>query len=91
MDEKNVPARIPEDFFFCVRFPEDFFSQKRGFGEVPGIPVFFAATGFFCMNSCGTGIPVFAPDSSGFLPTLPDSCSRQKLSGLGQQLKKTLC
>ena len=31
------------------------------------------------------------PDSSGFLWIPPDSCSRQNLSGLDQQLKKTLC
>jgi hypothetical protein len=36
----------------------------RGLQEL----LFFAAvTGFFCRNSCGTGIPVFTPDSSGFL------------------------
>ncbi len=29
------------------------------------------------MNSCGTGIPVFTPDFSGFLRIPPDSCSRQ--------------
>ncbi len=34
---------------------------------VSGIPVFAAFTGIFCRNSCGTGIPVFTPDSSGFL------------------------
>jgi hypothetical protein len=28
---------------------------------------FFAVTGFFCRNSCGTRIPAFTPDSSGFL------------------------
>jgi len=38
------------------------------------------------MNSCGTGIPVFTPDSSRFLRT-PDSCSRQMLSCSGQLTK----
>ena len=36
--KKNVPARIPEDFFFSCVFWRDFL-QKRVFGEVPGIPV----------------------------------------------------
>jgi hypothetical protein len=36
-------------------------------------------TGIFRRNSCGTGIPVFTPDSSGFLRIPEDSCSRQKL------------
>ena len=34
MDEKNVPARIPEDSFFSCVF-QRIFSQERGFGEVP--------------------------------------------------------
>ena len=40
-----------------------------------------AFTGIFRRNSCGTEIPVFAQDSSGFLRIPPDSCSHQKLSG----------
>jgi hypothetical protein len=39
-------------------------------------------TGIFRRNSCGTGIPVFTPDSSGFLRIPEDSCSRQKLLAL---------
>jgi hypothetical protein len=35
-------------------------------------------TGIFRRNSCGTGIPVFTQDSSGFLRIPEDSCSRQK-------------
>ena len=38
--QKNIPARIPEDFFFSCVFWRNF-SQERGFGEVAGIPVFF--------------------------------------------------
>ncbi len=63
--QKTVPARIPEDFFFsCVS--GGILSQERGFGEVAGIPVFSVFTGIFRRNSCGTGIPVFTPESPGF-------------------------
>ena len=77
MDEKNVPARIPEDYFFPCVFRSNF-SQKRGFGEVAGF--FFAVTGFF------GGIPVgqeflYLPrnppgDSGGFqrIPVPAKSC-----------------
>ena len=79
--------RIPEDFFFSLCFPEEFFTGTwfwRGSQEF----LFLAAvTGFFCRNSCGTGIPVFTPDSSGFFLIPPDSCSRQMLSGSGQPTK----
>jgi biotin transporter BioY len=37
------------------------------------IPVFSDFSGFFCRNSCGTGIPVFTQDSSGFLRIPEDS------------------
>jgi hypothetical protein len=47
------------------------------------IPVFFFDfTGIFGRKSCGTGIPVFTPDSSGILRIPEDSCSRQKLLAL---------
>ena len=39
-------------------------------------------TGFFCRNSCGTEIPVFTAESSGFWRILEDSGSRQKLLAL---------
>jgi len=42
---------------------------------------FFAFTGIFRRNSCGTGITVFTTDSSGIRRIPPDSCSRQLLSG----------
>jgi hypothetical protein len=94
---KNRKNRIPEDFFFFLCFPEEFFTGAwfwRGMQEF----LFFAAvTGVFCRNSCGTGIPVFTPASSGFLQIPPDSseslrippdsCSHQMLSCSGQQLK----
>jgi hypothetical protein len=70
--------RIP---FFPV-FSGGFFSQERGFGEVAGIPVFSSVTGIFCRNSCGTGTPVFTPESSGFWRIPEDSCSHQKLLAL---------
>ena len=38
MDEKNVPARIPNDFFYSCVFWR-IFLQERVFGEVAGIPV----------------------------------------------------
>ena len=70
MDEKNVPARIPEDSFFSCVF-QRIFSQERGFGEVAGIPVFFSLSQDFF-----AGIPV--GQEFLYLPRIPpDSCSRQ--------------
>jgi hypothetical protein len=84
---KNSKKRIPEDFFFSLCFPEEFFTGTwfwRGSQEF----LFLAAfTGIFCRNSCGTGIPAFTMDSSGFLQIPLDSYSRQMLSGSGQRLK----
>ncbi len=76
--------------FFTV-FSGGFFHRNLVLEVVAGIPVFAAVTGFFCRNSCGTGIPVFTTNSSGFLRIPPDSCSRQTLSGSGQRLNKALC
>jgi len=45
-------------------------------------------TGIFRRNSCGTGIPVFTPDSSGFLRIAEDSCSRQKLLALASDKRR---
>jgi hypothetical protein len=60
---KTVKKRIPEDFFFFLCFPEEFFIGTwfwRGSQEF----LFFAAfTGIFCRNSCGTGIPKFPPNA----------------------------
>jgi hypothetical protein len=87
---KNSKKRIPEDFFFPCVFRR-IFSQERGFGGsfrnscfsllsqefFAGIP---ARQDFLHLQR----IPL---DSSGFLRIPPDSCSRQMLSGSGQQLK----
>ena len=81
---KKVPARIPEDFFF-LRFPEEFFTGTwfwRGSLEF----LFFVFTGFFCRNFCGTGIPVFTPDSSGIRRIPLDSCSRQIMCRLSSSM-----
>ena len=43
------------------------FSQESDFGGVSGIPVFGRYHRIFLRKSCGTGIPVFARDSFGFL------------------------
>ncbi len=80
-----LPGFLRISFFLC--FPEEFFTGTW-FWRWPQEFLFFAAvTGFFCRNSCGTGIPVFTLDCSGFLQILLDSCSRQTLSGSGQRLK----
>jgi hypothetical protein len=58
-------------FFLC--FPEEFFTGTwfwKGSQEF----LFFATfTGFFCWNSCETGIPAFTMDSSRFLQIPLDS------------------
>jgi hypothetical protein len=68
--------------FFFLCFPEEFFAGTwfwRGSQEL----LFFSYfRGFFCRNSWWTGIPVFTPDSSGFLRIPEDSCSCQKLLAL---------
>jgi hypothetical protein len=59
--------------FFPV-FSGGIFYRNVVLEVVAGIPVFFATfTGIFHRNSCGTGIPVFTQDSSGFLRIPPDS------------------
>ena len=52
---------------FFPRFPEDFFSGMRCWRGSQEFLVLPAFTVFFCRNSYGTVIPVFAQDSSGFL------------------------
>jgi len=61
-------------FFSCV-FRRNF-SQERGFGEVAGIPVFFRFYRNFSQEFLWEGIPLFSPDSSGFLriPVPAKSC-----------------
>jgi hypothetical protein len=90
LDEKNVPARIPEDSFFSCVFRRNF-SQELGFGEVAGIPVFFSLSQEFFAgipvgrNSCiYPGILQIPEDSGGFL--FPP-----KAAGSGQRIKKALC
>jgi hypothetical protein len=78
--EKN---RIPEDFFFLY-FQENCFAGTWFWRGSLEFMFLSAVTEFFCWNSCGTGICI----CTGFLRIPPDSCSRQKLSGLDQQLKK---
>jgi hypothetical protein len=67
--EKN---RIPEDFFFFLCFPEEFFTGTWFWRGSQEFQFFAIVTGIFHRNSCGTGIPLFGflqipPDSSGFL------------------------
>jgi hypothetical protein len=73
LDQKTVLARIPENFLFFLCFPEEFFTGTWFWGELQEFLIFAAVTGFFFRNSYRTGIPVFAPDSSGFLQVPPDS------------------
>ncbi len=55
---------------------------------VAGIPIFFAYTGIFRRNSCGTGISVITPDSSGIRRIPEDSCSRKKLLALASDKRR---
>jgi hypothetical protein len=72
LDKKNFPARIPEDFFFFLCFMEEFFTGTWFWRGLQEFLIFAAVTGIFCRNSCRTEIPVFTPDSSGFLRIPPD-------------------
>jgi hypothetical protein len=72
LDQKNRPGFLRISFLSCV-FQRNF-SQERGFGG--GLRNFYFLQlfhGNFCRNSCGTGIPAFTMDSSGFLRIPPDS------------------
>jgi hypothetical protein len=64
-------------FFSCVF--RRIFSQERGFGEVAGIPVFFLFYRNFSQEFLWEGIPLFSPDSSGFL-FLPKAVWRRPAS-----------
>jgi hypothetical protein len=70
---KNRKKRIPEDFFFFLCFLEEFFTGTWFWGGSQEFLVFAAFTGNFRRTSCGTGIPAFTMDSSGFLRIPPDS------------------
>jgi hypothetical protein len=78
-------------FLFFLCFPEEFFTGKWFWKGSPEFPFLAAFTGFFCRNSGGAGIPVFTPDSSGFLRIPAGFLFPSKLSGSGQRLKKALC
>jgi hypothetical protein len=67
---------------FFLRFPEEFFTGTWFWRGSQEFLFFFAFTGIFRRNSCGTGILVFTPDSSGIRRIPEDSCSRQKLLAL---------
>jgi hypothetical protein len=68
---KTVIKRIPEDFFPV--FSGGIFHRNVVLEGVSGIPVFYRFHRILCRNSCGTGIPVFTLDSSGFLRIPLDS------------------
>ena len=70
--------RIP--FFLC--FSEEFFTGTWFWRGRRNSCFFSAVTGISRRNSCGTGIPVFTPESSRFRRFPEDSCSRQKLLAL---------
>jgi hypothetical protein len=87
-----LPGFLRIFFFLC--FPEEFFTGTWFWRWLQEFLFFAAVTGIFCRNSCGTGIPVFTLDSSGFLRIPPDSSGflfPPKLSGSSQRLKKALC
>ena len=73
MGIKNRKNRIPEDFFFSCVFWRNF-HRNMVLERSQEFLILDTISGIFCRNSCGTGIPVFSPDSSGFLQ---DSCSCQ--------------
>jgi hypothetical protein len=69
---KTLKKWIPEDFFFFLYFPEEFFTGTWFWRGSLEFLFFTAFTGIFCRNSCGKGIPAsrlqrIPPDSSGFL------------------------
>jgi hypothetical protein len=80
---KNRKNRIPEDFFFFLCFPEEFCTGTWFWKGSPEFLFLATFTGFFCRNSGGTGIPVFTPDSSGFLRIPAGFLFPPKLSGSG--------
>ncbi len=83
-----LPGFLRISFFSCI-FRRNF-SLQRGFGEVAGIPVFSVFTGLFRRNSCGIGIPVFTPESSGFrrIPVPAKSCWLWSATKEGSLLSK---
>ncbi len=88
--KKTISDRIPEDIFFSLCFQEEFFTGTW-FWRGRRNSVFFRFYRNFSHEFLWAGIPVFTQDSSGIRRILENSCSRQKLSGSGQRLKKALC
>ncbi len=84
LDKKTIPARITEGFFFFPVFSGGIFHRNVILEGVSGILVFHRFHRNFLQeflrerNSC-----IY----NGFLRIPPDSCSRQTLSGSGQQQK----
>jgi hypothetical protein len=76
---------------FCLRFPEEFFTGTQFWRGLQEFLFFFAFTGIFRRNSCGTGIPIFTPDSSGILRNSGGFLFPPKAAGSGQRQKKALC
>ena len=76
MGKKNVPDRIPQDFFFSLCFPEDFFTGTW-FWRGRRKSIFCRFYRNFSQEFLWAGIPVFTQDSSGFRRIPEDSCSRQ--------------
>ncbi len=73
LDQKNRSCQDSWGFLFFLCFPEEFFTGTWFWRWSQEFLFFAAVTGIFCRNSCGTEIPVFTPDSSGFLRIPPDS------------------
>jgi hypothetical protein len=65
LDPKKRSWQDSWGFFSCVFLRN--FSHERSFGGGCSSSCFFRFYRIFCRNSWGTGIPVFTPDSSGFL------------------------
>jgi hypothetical protein len=56
LDKKNIPARNPEDFFFFLVFSGEIVYRNMVLERSQEFLFFFAVTGMFHRNSCGTGI-----------------------------------
>jgi hypothetical protein len=77
--------------FFFPAFSGGIFHRNVVLERSQEFRFFSDFTGIFHQEFLWAVIPVFTQDSSGFRRIPEDSCSRQKLSGVGQRLKKALC